>query len=215
MHSPQSPGTLPRLYAITDEKVVPNHHLLSCVEEVLRAGVRLLQLRFKTTPPGERLSLGRKVRSLTSRFGCLMIVNDSPQLALETGADGVHLGAEDPTAAFARELLGPDAIIGISCSDDEEQLLKLRPEHVSYVGMLSPYPSTTKSKANIDLERFGRLTSLSRVPVYGIGGITPDRVPEMMAAGCHGVAVISAIFGSAGPGEAVRRFIQDLSSAAS
>ncbi len=210
MHPPQSFATLPRLYAITDEQVVPNHLLISLVEQVLEAGVRLLQLRFKTTPSGEQLDLGRKVRTLTSRYGAILIVNDSPQLALDIGADGVHLGAEDPTAVFARELLGPDAVIGISCTGDEKQLLKLLPEHVSYVGILSPYPSTTKSKANIDLERFKRLVSLSSVPVYGIGGITPERVPEIMAAGCHGAAVISAIFGSARPGDAVRKFMARL-----
>lgn len=210
MRPSQSLATLPRLYAITDEKVVPNHLLIPLVEQVLDAGVRLLQLRFKTTPPGEQLDLGGKVRTLASRYGAILIVNDSPPLALDIGADGVHLGADDPTAAFARELLGPDAFIGISCADDEELLLKLQPGHVSYAGILSPYPSTTKSKTNINLENFRRLVSLSSVPVYGIGGITPERVPEIMAAGCHGVAVISAIFGSARPGDAVREFLDRL-----
>lgn len=207
---PSPPGDLPRLYAVTDEKVLPNTRLAPVIESVLDAGVRFLQLRFKQTPFMERLDLGFKIRKLTRRYGALLVVNDSPELCREISADGVHLGADDACIDEAKRVLGHSAIIGVSVYGAIEEMRRLGKGDVSYTGLLSPYPSTTKEKASIDLPIFKELVRESRVPVYGIGGITPDKVAELMDAGCYGVAVISAIFGASDPRQAAMEFLQAL-----
>jgi thiamine-phosphate pyrophosphorylase len=210
--SPLSPLIiLPRLYAVTDEAVLPNARLVSVIESVLDAGVRFLQLRFKQTPFQERLELGRNIRELCSRYGAFLVVNDSPELASEISADGVHLGVDDARVDEAKRILGHNAIIGVSAYGGKEETGRWNKKDVSYIGLLSPYPSTTKEKVSIELPRFKEVVRESRVPVYGIGGITPDRVEELMDAGCQGVAVISAIFGTPDPCKAAKEFLEALS----
>jgi len=201
---------LPRLYAVTDENVISNNRLIERVETVLRAGVRLLQVRFKKTPYPEQIKLGRKLRELTRAYDTIFIVNDSPELAAELDADGVHLGADDPSLSHARKLLGPDAIIGVSCYGDAERVASYSPDTIAYIGLSSPYVSATKQKDVVSLSDFKALAGAARVPVYAIGGITTDRVGEMMSAGCYGIAVISAIFGSDNPGQSVKDFLDKL-----
>jgi thiamine-phosphate pyrophosphorylase len=202
--------TLPRLYAITDESILPDERLLEGVQRVLDAGVRLVQVRFKTSAPVERLRLGRALRQATGRAGALLVVNDHPELAVEIGADGVHLGETDPAVEHARRLMGPEAIVGVSAYDRMDRAVAWGPERISYLGLSSPYASTLKETAMPSLERFGALVAASRVPVYGIGGITAGRVEEMMRAGCHGVAAVTAIFGADDPAAAVAGFLEAL-----
>jgi len=201
---------LPRLYAVTDEKVLPNVRLIQKVADVLEAGVRFLQVRFKKTTAREQLSLGQEIRVLTSKYNALLVVNDSPELAKEIGADGVHLGADDPKVPYARKILGPDAIVGVSCYEDIRLVRQFSPGDVSYIGLSSPYPSSTKHKEVVSLPRFRELVAASRLPCYAIGGITPERAGQMLDAGCHGVAVISAIFGAGNPAYETKRFLAEL-----
>jgi len=201
---------LPRLYAVTDEKVLPNAFLVDRVTEVLEAGVRFLQVRFKKTPAREQLSLGQEIRALTGKYNALLVVNDSPELALKIEADGVHLGTQDPKVHQARKILGEDAIIGVSCYEDMDLVKRWTPEDISYIGLSSPYPSTTKHKEKVSLPRFRELVAASRLPCYAIGGITPERAGEMIGAGCHGVAAISAIFGAENPAGEAERFLAEL-----
>ncbi|MBW2261492.1 MAG: thiamine phosphate synthase [Deltaproteobacteria bacterium] len=202
--------TLPRLYAITDESVLPDDLLLEGVQRVLDAGVRLLQVRFKTSSPDERLRLGRTLRSMTGRAKALLVINDHPELAAEINADGVHLGEHDPAVEHARSLLGPDAIVGVSAYDSMDRVRAWGPEQISYLGVSSPYSSTLKETAMPSFDQFASLVSASRVPVYGIGGIIPERIGEMIRAGCHGVAAVTAIFGAQDPAAAVGGFLEAL-----
>ncbi len=203
--------TLPRLYAVTDQGITSDDALLGAVAVVLDAGVRMLQVRFKSTPVDRMLELGKKLRRLTREAGALLIVNDHPQVALEIRADGVHLGKDDPDVEQARAMLGPGAVIGVSAYDSLERVVRFGPGTISYLGMSSPYGSPLKKhKALPSMEAFSRLVSRSKVPVYGIGGIVPARVKEMLAAGCHGVAAVSAIFASDDPAGAVRAFTEAL-----
>jgi thiamine-phosphate pyrophosphorylase len=201
---------LPRFYAVTDEKVLPNDQLLLKAEQVLEAGVRLLQVRFKETAYSEQLRLGSQLRSLTRRYGSFLIVNDSPELAQAIKADGVHLGVDDPKVPQAREILGNDAIVGVSCYEDIRLVRQSASSGASYIGLSSPYPSATKRKESISMSGFRELVTASRLPCYAIGGITPERVSRMMDAGCWGVAVISAIFGALDPSSQTRRFLAEL-----
>jgi thiamine-phosphate pyrophosphorylase len=201
---------LPRLYAVTDDTVVPNAELVARTERLLFAGVRLVQVRFKKTPFAEQVALGRELRGLTSHHGALLIADDSPRLAAEIGADGVHLGAEDATVEEARALLGPEAIVGVSGYDEESRVAAIDPSAVDYAGLSSPYPSLSKEKRTPPPERFVALVRRSPVPVFAIGGLTPERTPAMMAAGCHGVAAIAALNAAPDPAAAVARFLAAL-----
>lgn len=201
---------LPRLYAVTDERTCPGPELVETVRRVLDAGVRLLQVRFKTTPRDEQVRLGRVLRELTREAGALLIANDSPGLALAIEADGVHLGAEDATVEQARALLPAGAIVGVSGDADEARIRGIDPARVDYLGLSSPWPSGTKEKAVPDPETFRALVRAAPVPVYAIGSVTPDRTPEMIAAGCRGVAAVGALFGAPDPAAAVRAFLRAL-----
>jgi thiamine-phosphate pyrophosphorylase len=201
---------LPKLYAVTDDVVVPNAELAARTERLVAAGVRLVQVRFKKTPFAEQVVLGRELRDLTRRYGALLIADDAPRLAAEIGADGVHLGARDATVAEARALLGPDAIVGVSGYDEEERVAAIDPSVVDYAGLSSPYPSLSKEKRTPPPERFAALVRFSPVPVYAIGGLTPERTPALMAAGCHGVAAIAALYSAPDPAAAVARFLAAL-----
>jgi thiamine-phosphate pyrophosphorylase len=205
---------LPRLYAVTDEKISPGDRLIEVCEVILDAGIRMLQVRFKTTPFVQQAELGLKLRELTRIHESILIVNDNPELATKVQADGVHLGADDPDVPTARSILGPGAIIGVSCYDRKELVQRWSPGEVSYIGLSSPYPSAIKSKATPDIDTFRRLVSAARVPVYAIGGITPVRVSQMIDAGCYGVAAVSAIFGAEDPVQAVFEFNSQLEKSA-
>jgi len=170
----------------------------------------MVQVRFKTTPREERLELGRALRALTREHGALLVVNDHPDLAAELGADGVHLGAGDPPVDRARDLLGPGAIIGVSAYDRRERITSWTPERISYIGLSSPYTSPTKEKAIPAPGTFRSLVASSRVPVYAIGGITPERTAAMLEAGCHGVAAVSSIYGAPDPAGRVARVLDAL-----
>ena len=197
---------LPRLYLVTDEDVIPNNRLTPAVEGIMEAGVRLLQLRFKKTPYSEQVELGRKIRKLTKSYGSILIVNDSPELAAELEADGVHLGASDAEVSYARKLLGESAIIGVSCYEDIKLVERWSANEVAYIGLSSPYASSTKQKASVPIHRFKTLVSASSVPVYAIGGITVSRMNDILSTACYGVAVVSAIFAASNPVQAVAEF---------
>jgi thiamine-phosphate pyrophosphorylase len=199
---------LPRLYGVTDEALLPGRALIERVRLALMGGLRLVQVRFKTTARAERLSLGRELRAMTSEHGALLIVNDRPELAADLGADGVHVGAEDVSVERARELLGPDAIVGMSAYGDEALVRSSIERGATYVGLSSPYPSPTKDKPSTDVETVRHLAAISPVPTYAIGGITFERAARMTALGCHGVAVVSALFGAQDVTATTRRFVE-------
>jgi thiamine-phosphate pyrophosphorylase len=201
---------LPGLYAVTDDVLVPNVDLAARTERLLLAGVRLVQVRFKRTPLSEQVAFGRELRALTRRFSALLIADDSPELAAEIGADGVHLGASDAPVSAAREILGPDAIVGVSGYGDRALVAAIDPSRVDYVGLESPYPSGTKEKGTPDMARFAAMVRASQVPAYAIGGVTPERTPAMLHAGCRGVAAIAALYAVPDPAAAVEAFFAAL-----
>jgi thiamine-phosphate pyrophosphorylase len=126
--------------------------------------------------------------------GALLIVNDDPALAANVGADGVHLGEDDASIMSARELLGPDRIIGVSCYNDFDRARAAVDAGADYVAFGSFFPSSTKPSARrADLELLRRARSLD-VPVVAIGGIDADNARTLIDAGADAVAVITAVF---------------------
>lgn len=193
------------LYAVTDEAL--EERLIAAVAEVLEAGVRILQYRDKGDDASRREMEAIVLRALTRRHDALLIINDDPELAVAVQADGVHLGRDDPDVAKARSLLGPEAVIGVSCYDSLESARHAAAAGADYVAFGSMYPSPTKpdaTRAPLEL-----LTAAKRelgIPVCAIGGITHVNAGPVLAAGADMLAVISSVFSAPDIQRAVRAF---------
>ena len=182
-----------RLYAVTDDVLEPAQ-LYAAVGRALRGGVRIFQFRDKHRSDRERVSLGRSLIELIRAASGLMIVNDRADLALAMGADGVHLGQDDLPVQFGRELMGPDLIVGASASFLEE-IGTATAAGADYIGFGAVFPTGTKLDAEFaGLDLFEAACQASSLPVVGIGGITVERAPAVVARGAAGVAVVSALF---------------------
>jgi thiamine-phosphate pyrophosphorylase len=137
------------------------------------------------------------------------IVNDDPVLAADVGADGVHLGADDPSPELARRVLGDRAIIGISCYNDVERAVRLASGAADYVAFGAFFPTTSKMpRAHATPETLRAARPRLSVPVVAIGGITPENGAALVEAGADLLAVISGLYHVADPLSQVRRFQQ-------
>ena len=197
------------LYVITEPHLIPRDRFVGTVEAALRGGATLVQLREKTTSHEEIVRLGRELLGVTRRYGALLIVNDHPTVAREIGADGVHVGREDPSVAEARSLLGPDAIIGASCYGEVARAVAAEQAGADYVAFGTPFPSPTKPKrTDISLGIFQEVKQRVKAPVFAIGGITPDNARQVIEAGADVIAVVSAVFGAPDVEAAARALAQ-------
>jgi thiamine-phosphate pyrophosphorylase len=191
------------LYAITDGS---RPDLLEVVTQALAGGARLLQYRDKSDDSMRRYGEAAALRQLCDAYNVPLIINDDIALAQAVAADGVHLGREDADLAAARTVLGPDAIIGVSCYDSLPEAKKAATAGASYVAFGAFFPSPTKPlapRASIELLRQSAALDVPRV---AIGGITPDNAGSLVEAGADYLAVISAVFGAADVRHAAQRF---------
>ncbi len=149
----------------------------------------------------------RALRQAASEVGALLIVNDRCDLALAVEADGVHLGQEDLPITYARRLLGPDKIIGLSTHNPAQvrQALAGQPDYVAF-GPVFRTLSKVDHEPVVGLEGLREVRTLTALPMFAIGGITADSTGEVVAAGADGVAVISAILTASDMGSAIRNF---------
>lgn len=194
------------LYAITDKKLIARESFLEAVEKALAGGASIIQLREKETDKEELIKLGKDILSITKSHGAPLIVNDSPEIALEIGAQGVHLGEYDCTIAYARSVLGEDAVIGVSCYGLIERGLNAQREGADYVAFGTPYFTPTKpdrAPTSVDVLKEAAV-KIKRIPIFAIGGITADNARTIMETGVDGIAVITSIFGSDDPEQAAR-----------
>lgn len=183
------------LYVITDTKLIPRDRFVETVEAAVRGGATMVQLREKDTPQEEVIRLGREILAVTRRYGALLIINDHPSVAKAVGADGAHVGREDPSVEDTRALLGPNAIIGASCYGDVTRAMAAEQAGADYVAFGTPFPSPTKTKrTDISLGIFREVKQHVKVPVFAIGGITIDNAHQVIDAGADGLAVVSGVF---------------------
>lgn len=193
------------LYAITPDD--PWEDLADLVAKALIGGARLIQYRDKGQDWSRRLSQAQSLHALCQTAGALFIVNDDPSLAAASGADGVHLGRDDPDPAEARALLGSEAIIGVSCYNRLDLAHSAQAKGADYVAFGRFYPSGTKPsaiQASLDLLRQARREL--PLPLVAIGGITPENAGPLIAAGADLLAVVNGIFAAPDVSAAARAF---------
>lgn len=193
------------LYLVAGSEAVGDRPLVEVVAAAARGGVTLVQLREKALPDAAMIGLAREIKDALQPFGIPLIINDRVEVALAAGADGVHLGVDDLSAAEARARLGPDIILGVSAGTPEEAAL-VDPGLADYAGVGSVYATATKPDAGppIGLEGLGDLKARLPLPVVAIGGIGAGQAEAVMATGVEGIAVVSAICGAPDPEAAAR-----------
>ncbi len=199
MSAPQRP--LRGLYAITSSGLCAEPaRLLAAVEAALRGGAAVVQLRDKHSAPAARGANARALLALCRAHGARLIINDDLALALDCGADGVHLGAADPPLAQARAALGPRAILGASCGPSLQRARAAVAAGADYVAFGRFFPSRTKPDApQAPLELLQQARREILVPVCAIGGVTPANAGALIAAGADLVAAVEGVFGDGEP----------------
>ena len=194
------------LYVITDQKLIPRDRFIETVEKAIRGGAKIIQLREKGTPEEEIIRIGKGLLEITRTYGIPLIINDSPEIAEEIGADGVHLGKDDPEISEARKILGGEAIIGVSCYGDVERGLQAEKEGADYLAFGTPFFTPTKPDRKttpFEILKEAKRT-IKTIPIFAIGGITKGNAKSVLETGVDGIAVITAVFSSPNPEEAAR-----------
>jgi thiamine-phosphate pyrophosphorylase len=196
------------LYAITDPVLCHGQGLIPAVAAAIAGRARVIQYRDKGTDGGRRLAEAAALATLCRGHGVPLIVNDDVELAAAAGADGVHLGKDDPQIAAARTRLGADAIIGVSCYNQLKRALAAQAAGADYVAFGRFFPSTSKPLAvPADVALLQGARGIIRVPIAAIGGITPENGGPLVTAGAAMLAVIQGVFGPADVTAACRRFV--------
>lgn len=185
-----------RLYAVTDRAwAADTEALLAQVADAIDGGAGIVQLREKHLDKAAFLEEAKRFVALCREKGAISIINDDVDIALASGADGVHVGQEDLAAGRAREVLGPDKIIGVSAHSVEEALAA-QAAGADYLGVGAAFVTGTKADAKpITRETIRAVTAAVDIPAVAIGGITRENLLELSGCGLAGVAVVSALFG--------------------
>lgn len=182
------------LYAVTDRSWLHGQSLVYAVEEVLAGGATMLQLREKHLEHRAFLAQAQELLPLCRKYHVPLIINDDVQVALESGADGVHVGQSDMAVQAARSILGPDKIIGASAHNASEALAAVA-AGADYLGCGAVFGSTTKADAGLlSLNTLREIRAAVRVPIVAIGGINRQNIARLAGSGVDGVALISALF---------------------
>lgn len=201
-----------RLYLITPPLIEDIPRFAGVLMDALDAGdVACLQLRLKA---GEAIdeaatrALAGAIMGPVQEMGVAVVVNDSPALALELGADGVHVGLDDMPVAEARRVMGPDAIVGATCKASRHRAMVAGEEGADYVAFGSFFPTSTKPDATpADCEILSWWQETMELPCVAIGGITVDRAAPLVAAGADFLAVSTGVWDHPeGPAQAVAAF---------
>ena len=184
------------LYAVTDQAWVGKQPLLEQIEDALKGGATIVQLREKKLDEDSFVVEAIQVRDLCHKYNVPLIINDHVEVALKSGADGVHVGVEDAPVAEIRKRVSPDFIIGATCKTVEQAKIA-EAAGADYMGVGAVFPSPTKTNAvRITNEQLREIVSSVSIPAVAIGGISYDNVCEIKGSSVSGVAVISAIFGA-------------------
>ena len=205
----------PGLYALLDVEAAATEDSQQLVQRALAAfagGACLLQYRDKNATAGERRRRAALLARACRQEGKLLIINDDPELAAAVGAAGVHLGRDDPPLQHARQLLGADAVIGVSCHADSRRARHFASLGADYVSIGSLFPSGTKPGAPpASMELLERVCREVSVPVCAIGGIDERTAERVARTGARLMAVAGGLFGGNATPDEVKERAQRLS----
>ena len=183
------------LYAIADTGVLTPDRFETALDQALQGGARIVQYRDKTDERERRAEQAATLVGLCRHHGAVAVINDDVELALASGADGVHVGRDDTEPAAVRDLLGPGRLLGVSCYNDLARALDAIACGADYVAFGSVYPSATKPEAvHAPLSLIEHARHQLELPLCAIGGITADNAAEVFAAGADMVAVLRDLF---------------------
>lgn len=193
-----------KLMVVTD-RTRAKMPLPELVRRAIDGGADAIQMRERDLPGGELMRLGRELRQVTRDAGAALIVNHRADLAVALEADGLHLGWRSVGVPEARQICGDKMRIGVSCHDGG-QLRFAEEAGADYVllGPVFPTPSKEGLVEALGMEKFRELVKAARLPIVGVGGITPENFRDALDAGAAGVAVISAIMDADDPAAAAR-----------
>jgi thiamine-phosphate pyrophosphorylase len=212
--SPTVPARPPcRLYLITPPVIPDLDAFANLLGQALDAGdVAALQIRLKPADDAAVRAAVAALAPVARRRGVAVLVNDRPDLAKETGCDGVHIGQQDASLAEARRIMGPDAMIGVTCHDDRELAWDAAEGGADYVAFGAFYPTDTKTTTHRpELELLTVWQETVEAPCVAIGGITVDTAQDLARAGADFIAVSSGVWSYAqGPAAAVKAFNERL-----
>ena len=182
------------LYAVTDRAWLGGRTLAEQVEEALRGGATFVQLREKELAGEALLAEAREIQALCRRYRVPLIINDNVDVALQSGADGVHVGIEDTPVAQLRQMVPKDFIIGATAKTVEQARAAER-AGADYLGVGAVFPSPTKKNAiRITREQLKEICGSVSIPAEAIGGISMENAAALQGGGMAGIAVVSAIF---------------------
>ena len=207
---------IPRLYAIMDAALLRNsacpegnRRALGVAEQLLSAGVRLIQYRDKQTTARQLLSVSRELVSICGRHNARFVVNDRPDVAALAGAGGVHVGQDDAPVEDARAMCGRDCWVGIS-THNETQLRAADATSADYIAVGPVFPTVTKQHADpvVGLEFVRRARAITRKPLVAIGGITLENVEQVWRAGADSVAVARDLMRAADPAAQAQAYLR-------
>lgn len=192
------------LYAVTDRTWIGRQTLYEQVEEALTGGATIVQLREKELDKKAFLQEAKQLATLCHSYNVPLIINDNVEIALESGADGVHVGIEDAPVAQIRRQTPPDFIIGATAKTVTQAQAAER-AGADYLGVGAVFPSPTKQNAiRITNDQLKEICSSVSIPAVAIGGISLSNIDELAGGGMDGIAVVSAIFAADDIEEATR-----------
>ena len=181
------------LYLVTDRNILKNRDLKDEVENAIKGGVTLVQLREKECGGKDFLKYAVEVKEITDKYNIPLIINDRVDIALAIDAAGVHVGQNDIPAKVVRELIGKNKVLGISASNLEEAK-KAVEDGADYLGVGAIYSTSTKKDAkNVKLNMLKEIRDNIKIPIVAIGGIDKNNAKEVIECNIDGIAVVSAI----------------------
>lgn len=199
-----------KLYLITNsEKFLSKDDFLDAIASALQGGVDIVQLREKTIPDSVIVDIGHKIRTLCDEYGATFIVNDRPDIAHIVEADGVHLGQDDININDAREILGPNSIIGKTCNNTDEIINAIN-EGVDYVTFGPIFTTLTKNNDYIDYATIQWVNQNIDIPVFLTGDISLTNLEELAQTGVNKIVVTNSIMYARVPEYTAREFLKYL-----
>ena len=189
------------LYLVTDDSS-DEEQFLNTIEEGIKGGVSVVQIREKTAETLDFYNLALKVKKITSKYNVPLIINDRVDVAMAIDAEGVHVGQSDMPCDITRKLIGNDKILGVSAATISEAK-KAEKDGADYIGTGAVFPTATKDDApSITKKDLKEIVESINIPVVAIGGITLDNACELLDTGISGLSVVSAIMSAENPKKA-------------